>query len=691
MRVTNPEDGLNPSQKRHLLTSAQYADKLLSEIEAVLSAANSRSPFPKFKADIAAAQAKVVQDYVARLRDRMVRVLASQGIEPPPPAFGSIHSIRVTLAFVRIAFEECTPGRMRGYGAVPESKVQELNGVVGEMTAAVDKLNQYLAQGLGQDLQPRLERLERTGDEIGLLKRLERIIGEHGLVEFRPALSVILDRLESKAFEIALFGRVSSGKSSLLNAIVQADVLPVGVNPVTAVPTTLAYGPEPRLSVCFAGRSSEQLDISRLPEFVTEQLNPANARHVTRITVELPSARLRDGVVLVDTPGLGSLATAGAVETLAYLPRCDLGVVLIDAGSTLTEDDLGTIQALYDAGVPASVLLSKADLLAPEDRARALQYIAGHIQTRLGLNLPVHPVSVKQEHSSLLESWLEEEILPLYARHRQLAQESVRRKIGTLRESVETALKVRLERSEEASGGDVSSLRGVDARLRNAAGRFEEAREICWNIIDGLRSFGDAGLAAAASQLFEHWRQDSRTAADVRSIVAETLTQVAAEKARAAFGTLDALAKDLAQALQAAAQALNLQDVPAEGELSSVLKEMPRIDLGTLDVHLRPNIWVNVWEGLAKRRIEGRLRAQIGRAVAEAFYSYGRMLEAWTRRTLAELQRRFDTHADGYRAHLDRITAQGGATPAEKETMRRDLDSLMRPESRPEFADKAVS
>jgi GTP-binding protein EngB required for normal cell division len=176
---------------------------------------------------------------------------------------------------------------------------------------------------------------------------------------------MILDRLESKAFEIALFGRVSSGKSSLLNYIVQSDVLPVGVNPITAVPTRLAYGAEPKLLVWFAHKSSEQVDIARLPEFVTEELNPANSKHITRITVALPSARLRDGVVLVDTPGLGSLATAGAVETLAYLPRCDLGVVLIDAGSTLTEDDLGTIRALYEAGVPASVLLSKADLLAP--------------------------------------------------------------------------------------------------------------------------------------------------------------------------------------------------------------------------------------------------------------------------------------------------------------------------------------
>jgi GTP-binding protein EngB required for normal cell division len=668
-RAADAEDSLNSSQKRHLLTSCQYADKLLSEIEAVLSAANSKSPFPRFKGDIVPAQAKVVQDYVARMRSQMVRVLASQGIKPPVAEFGSIHSIRVTLAFVRIAFEECTQGRMRGYGEVPDSKVRELNGVVGEMTAAAEKLNQYLAQGLGQDLQARLEKLEHTGDEMGLLKRLERVVDQHGLVEFRSALSMILDRLESQAFEIALFGRVSSGKSSLLNYIVQSDVLPVGVNPITAVPTRLAYGTEPKLSVWFAHKSSEQVDIGRLPEFVTEELNPANARHVTRITVELPSARLRDGVVLVDTPGLGSLATAGAVETMAYLPRCDLGVVLIDAGSTLTEDDLGTVQALYEAGVPASVLLSKADLLAPQDRVRASKYIAGHIRTQLGLNLPVHPVSVKPEHSSLLEGWLEEEILPLYGRHRELAQESVRRKIGTLRESVETALRVRLERPDNAPSGENSSLREVDAQLRHAAGRFEAAREICWNITDGIRNFGDAGLPAAASQILERWRQNSHAGADIGALVADALAQVAAEKARLAFGTLDALAQELAQALQTAAKALDLQDVPSEGELGSVLKEMPRMDLGTLDLNLRPSIWINVWKGQAQRRVESRLRAQIGHTVAEAFSSYGRMLEAWTRRMLAELQRRFDAHADGYRAHLDRITAQAGATPLEKETI----------------------
>ena len=131
---------------------------------------------------------------------------------------------------------------MRGYGDVPESKIRALNGLVDEMVNAVEKLDSYLAQGLGQDLEARLARLERAGGAVDLMKTLERIINAYGFVEFRSTLSMIIDRLEARSFEIALFGRVSSGKSSLLNRIIESEVLPVGVNPITAVPTRLVYG-----------------------------------------------------------------------------------------------------------------------------------------------------------------------------------------------------------------------------------------------------------------------------------------------------------------------------------------------------------------------------------------------------------------------------------------------------------------
>jgi len=96
-----------------------------------------------------------------------------------------------------------------------------------------------------------LRRLEATGLDVDLLRLLEQIVTRNGLIEFRPRIDALAARHEDDSFELALFGRVSSGKSSLLNALLNTDVLPVGINPVTAVPTKLRYGLELRAAVAF--------------------------------------------------------------------------------------------------------------------------------------------------------------------------------------------------------------------------------------------------------------------------------------------------------------------------------------------------------------------------------------------------------------------------------------------------------
>jgi GTP-binding protein EngB required for normal cell division len=671
-------DSLNSSHKLHLLTSFQYVDQLLSEIEAIVLNSASKSPFPRYRGDLSPVQIKVVQDYIARIRAQMVQVLNSQGISPPGPRFGATHSIRVNLEFADVAFDECRPDMMRGYGQVPESLVPELNGLVEEMSSLLRKLSTYLAQDLGQDLQGRLQRLERTSDEIELLKVLERIINERGLVEFRSTLSIILDRLESNSFQIAVFGRVSSGKSSLLNYILETDVLPVGVNPITAVPTRIVHGPEPRLTVAFLDKKTERMEITRLPEFVSEPFNPGNMKHVTRIIAELPSKRLQDGVLFVDTPGLGSLATAGAAETLAYLPRCDLGAVLIDAGSTLSQEDLSTLQSLYEAATPASVLLSKADLLTPEDRDRSVRYISDQLSSQLGLKLSVHPVSTKGEHARLLDEWFAHEIQPLCERHQELAQQSVRRKIGALREAVEAALKVRLELSEKGPKGEKKHLGVAETQLRKATGKFEEANSFCLRASDEIRNLGWIALSRSAVDVAEQWFNKGAKETDARDIVMRNLTETAAEGANQVFNKIHNLARDLSRALTSAAGALEVKDAPRDEDFRSFVKEMPRLDPGPIEVVLERGFFAILGKAFARRQIEKKLRERIGPAVDEAFQRYGRMLESWSRRTLKELHRQFDAHADGYRAQLERLGGGGKAGPEETGAIRRDLDALSR-------------
>lgn len=669
-------DRLNEYHKRHLLVGLEHVDRLLSDIEAVLEAASSKSPFPKYLPDISPAQMRVVNDYITRIRAQLIRVLAGQGMAASPPRFGSIHTIRTTLAFIDNAIEELRPKYMRGYGQVPEAVKPELNGLATELQGLVNKLSTYLAQGLGKDLQGRLSRLDRTFNEIGLLKLLERVISEQGLVEFREAAAIILDRLEEQVFEIALFGRVSSGKSSLLNYLLGSQVLPVGVNPITAVPTRISHGVEPRLTVWLADKKPERHPVEQLAEFVSEERNPANAKRVARLVVELPAERLEAGVVFVDTPGLGSLATAGAAETLAYLPRCDMGVVLIDAGSTLTQEDLSTIRSLYEASVRTLVLLSKADLLAEEDVRRSAAYISSQVEKQLGVKLDVHPISVRGEHRRLLEDWITNDLTPLCERHKQLGEESIRRKIGALREAIVAALRLRLEKSAGTSEVDPEVVRQSEGALRQAAGKIDETRIKCERLTDEFGDLSNLALRYAANRVTELGLGPSSGEQEWIEAVQWAIQHAAVEYGKEVYEALETLANGLVRGLRDAAEASGMNDAPSRQEMTAALKEMPRLDLGSIRLDLRSALRFSLGKSMTKKRVTHALTQQIGEQVNRALSSYGYLLASWVTRSLAELSSRFDSRADAYRAQFERLAASPAAAEPARKAIEQNVAAL---------------
>lgn len=140
-----------------------------------ISVASSKNAFPEYLSDVTPAQRRVIEDYIARIRGHLTRVLDGQGIERPEPSIPVSRSLHTALTFIAIAAEELLPKYMRGYGEVPPAAAVELNGITGELLSLVGQLDQYVMRGAGENLQERLVRLEQQGDEVVLLKRLETI------------------------------------------------------------------------------------------------------------------------------------------------------------------------------------------------------------------------------------------------------------------------------------------------------------------------------------------------------------------------------------------------------------------------------------------------------------------------------------------------------------------------------------
>jgi hypothetical protein len=247
-------------------------------------------------------------------------------------------------------------------------------------------------------------------------------------------------------------------------------------------------------------------------------------------------------------------------------------------------------------------------------------------------------------------------ILPLYDRHQQLARESLSRKIGSLREALAVALKARLDHPEEPAECAIDRD-AIDSGLRTAVGRMAEVREACLAMTHDVRSQAGDALTDAATRLTDTWSKSAPVSS--AAIVHDAITQVAADRANKVFHTMKQLAES-----------------HREEDLTSAIKEMPKLDLGPIDIEWKPGLFSKLSRNLAIRQAEKALERQIGERVSEAFSTFGSILDAWARRTLSEMQLRFETPAESYRAHLDRIGARGKISVDEISVIERDLALL---------------
>ena len=196
----------------------------------------------------------------------------------------------------------------------------------------------------------------------------------------RPAhaegLRELFGRLAADRFNLAVVGRFSRGKTSLMNALLGSNRLPTGVVPLTSVITLVTYGSEEKVVLHYYG-STLFMDVrlSQLSDFITERGNPGNRRGISAAEVQLPAELLRRGFTFVDTPGIGSSIAANTRTTEAFLPQADALILVSSYDSPLSAEEAALVAHARSAGRRIFLVLNKQDLADEAARADALAYV----------------------------------------------------------------------------------------------------------------------------------------------------------------------------------------------------------------------------------------------------------------------------------------------------------------------------
>ena len=226
------------------------------------------------------------------------------------------------------------------------------------------------------------------------LLRLTVLLEKSGALKEPEKLVAIRQNLQQEKFRLVVLGQFKRGKSTLINALLGRRVLPSDVIPVTAVITEIKYGARREATIYFYESAPRTVPVERLAEFVSESGNPKNVKNVDKVEITCPSPFLSDGLIIVDTPGIGSIHEHNTRLTNEYIPNADAALFLFSADPPLTELEQDFIKLILPIVPKVFYVLNKKDYLDPEALQRVMQFNAGILQRLEGNSgVTILPVS----------------------------------------------------------------------------------------------------------------------------------------------------------------------------------------------------------------------------------------------------------------------------------------------------------
>ncbi|HEC1784134.1 TPA: dynamin family protein [Campylobacter lari] len=173
-----------------------------------------------------------------------------------------------------------------------------------------------------------------------------------------------------RSINVAIIGQFSSGKSTLLNLILQKECLPTGVVPVTFKPTFLRYAREYFLRVEYEDGSDEIVDINELAKF-SDQRN--KLKETKSLHLFAPIELLKD-ITLIDTPGLNAndIDTLTTFKELSFMHSAIWLSLIDNAGKKSEEDAIRANAKLLERG--GICVLNQKDKLNQDELENVLNY-----------------------------------------------------------------------------------------------------------------------------------------------------------------------------------------------------------------------------------------------------------------------------------------------------------------------------
>ncbi|ADQ05463.1 Dynamin family protein [Caldicellulosiruptor owensensis OL] len=206
----------------------------------------------------------------------------------------------------------------------------------------------------------------------------------------------IEEKIEKDAFYLVVLGQFKRGKSTLINYMLGTDLLPTGVLPLTSTITKIYYSPEVKVDVIFKNGMKKEILSQDLYLYCTEKGNPENQKGVDTIEIGYPFDFLNKDVVIVDTPGIGSVYQHNTDVTYEFVDRADAVIFVLSVDPPITEVEKKFLQRISESVDKIFFVINKCDLTGKNELEEIIRFtinVIKDITKKASIN--IFPVSAK--------------------------------------------------------------------------------------------------------------------------------------------------------------------------------------------------------------------------------------------------------------------------------------------------------
>ncbi|QLH74656.1 MAG: dynamin family protein [Methanomassiliicoccales archaeon] len=212
----------------------------------------------------------------------------------------------------------------------------------------------------------------------------------------RSRIKDIRTKLQDERFNIAVVGGYKRGKSTFVNALLGSEILPTGIVPLTSVITKIVSGDKTQVTVVFQDGRQEKIAIRDLGQYITEKGNPGNRLKVSEVEVTFDTGDLKEGVTIVDTPGIGSTFIENTKVAHGFIDQVDAAVFVIGADPPIGEAEMEFLKMVGRSVDKIFFVQNKIDAFSDGEWMESLDFSSTMIKDHLGLKeVKVYPLSSK--------------------------------------------------------------------------------------------------------------------------------------------------------------------------------------------------------------------------------------------------------------------------------------------------------